>query len=52
MPGLKIAPCQVYEEDRGMFRLAGLQDRLGKQSLSLTRYDFAGVTFPKSWCTL
>jgi len=42
---------EVYEESMGQFRLAGLQDRLGKQSLSLTRYDFAGVTFPKSWCT-
>ena len=33
-----------------MFELAGMQDRLGKESLPHTRYDFAGVTFPKSWC--
>ena len=48
---LNYSVLQVYEESMGQFRLAGLQDRLGKQSLSLTRYDFAGVTFPKSWCT-
>jgi len=43
---------EVYDEQIHNFRSAILSDNLGKTSLDITRYNYHGVLFPKSWCHL
>ena len=41
---------EVYDEKIHNFRSALISDNFGKTSLSITRYNYYGVLFPKSWC--
>eukprot|EP00092_Neocalanus_flemingeri_P010888 GFUD01011727.1.p1 GENE.GFUD01011727.1~~GFUD01011727.1.p1 ORF type:complete len:681 (+),score=117.32 GFUD01011727.1:354-2396(+) len=43
---------EVYDEKIHNFRSAIISDNLGKTSLEITRYNYHGVLFPKSWCHL
>jgi len=43
---------EVYDEKLHNFRSAIISDNLGKTSLEITRYNYHGVLFPKSWCHL
>lgn len=43
---------EIYDENIHNFRSAIISDDLGKTSLEITRYNYHGVLFPKSWCHL
>jgi hypothetical protein len=43
---------EIYDENLHNFRSAIISDDLGKTSLEITRYNYHGVLFPKSWCHL
>merc|ERR1719285_1177913 len=45
-----VKEIEVWQEESNTWREATHEDGLGRTSLSLTKYVFSGVTFPRAWC--